>query len=122
MNQSAIKADVAVSALRGLAAAGYFTPDQLSAMEDVLAGKKAQASSGGKHWLSISEACKHIKVSRTTLWKYCQAGNFVIHNLGRRKLIEQGELDAFILAGQKMIGNSPQQREDASNGKTRSSQ
>ena len=119
MNQAALKADVAVSALRGLAVAGYFTPEQLSAMEGVLAGGKGPASNTGRRWLSVSEACRHVKVSRTTLWKYCLAGGLTIHSFGRRKLIEQGELDSFILAGKEAFPDPPPQRRRAELGRRR---
>jgi excisionase family DNA binding protein len=95
--------NAAISALRGLAAEGYFNQEKLSAMEDVLLGKEEKPTLG-KRWLTVPEACLHARVSRQTLWKYRHAGNLAIHRLGRRCLIEEGELDAFILAGLETIG------------------
>mgnify|MGYP001766703510 CR=1 FL=1 len=102
MNESAIKADVAASALRGLAAAGYFSPEQLSAMEGILYGKNAP-SNPGRQWFSIAEACKYSRLSRTFLWKHYQLGHLVMHKIGHRRLVERGELDAFILSAASSI-------------------
>jgi excisionase family DNA binding protein len=92
-------ADIGVSALRGLSSAGYFTPEQLAAMESVLRGQK-ESQPSGKQWLIIGEAGKYSKLSRTTLWKYNQTGRLAIHKIGRRCLIERNELDTFLLEGQ----------------------
>ena len=92
-------ADVGISALRGLSSAGYFTPEQLVAMESALRCKE-ESKPSGKQWLSISEASRYSKLSRTTLWKYNQTGRLTIHKIGRRCLIERNELDAFLLEGQ----------------------
>jgi hypothetical protein len=88
----------AIPVLRGLAAAGYLNQSQLSAMEAILEAKTAIAAFGFR-WLSIAEACRHSTFSRITLWKYCAAGLLTIRKVGRRRLLEQGELDAFILSG-----------------------
>lgn len=90
-------ANPAIPVLRGLAAAGYMNQAQLSAMESILEAKTALAASGFR-WLSIAEACRHSTFSRITLWKYCAAGLLTVRKVGRRRLIEQGELDAFILS------------------------
>lgn len=94
--------EVGVSALRGLASAGYFTQEQLAAMEDALNGKKKDTRAE-KQWLTVVEACRHTRLSRTTLWKYCHAGRLTIHRIGGRRLIEQSELDAFMMLDQTEI-------------------
>ena len=99
MNQSALKKDMAISALRGLASAGYFTPEELSAMEGALYGKKDDAPFG-KQWLSLREASKYSTLCRASLWKHAQLGRLTIHRIGRRSLIERSELDAFLAKGQ----------------------
>ncbi len=98
---------VGISALRGLASAGYFTPEELSAMEGALYGKKDDASSS-KQWFSLREASKYSTLSRASLWKHCQLGRLAVHKIGRRRLIERGELDAFILKGQETAWDPPQ--------------
>lgn len=101
--QSALKADMAASALRKLAADGYLSPDQLSAMEAVVYGKTAPAAatSTGLQWLSVQEACDYCRLSRPSLWKHFHLGHLAIHKVGRRCLVERGDLDAFILKGQE---------------------
>ena len=89
--------NVVVSALRGLASTGYFSQEQLRSMENILAKREEQGRQG-KRWLTISEACHHAKICRTTLWKYCRSGQLAVHKLGRKRLIEQGELDALLLS------------------------
>jgi len=94
--------NVGVSALRGLASAGYFTPEELSAMEGALYGRKKDATPSGKQWLSLREASKYSTLSRASLWKHAQLGRLTIHRIGRRSLVERSELDAFLAKGQGM--------------------
>lgn len=99
MDQSALKADMALSALRGLATTGHFTSEQLSAMENALYGKK-DTSLVDKQWLDMDEASKHSKLCKSTLWQHVRLGHLAIHKIGRRSLIEHSELDAFLLKDQ----------------------
>jgi len=98
--------NVAVCALRGLTDAGYFTPQQLLEMEEVIAGKEIEKKSE-KQWLTIREACLHAKISRTMLWKLYRSGCLMSYMLGGRRLIERGELDSVILAGQTKFNIRP---------------
>lgn len=95
MDQPTLKADMALPALRGLAAAGYFTPEQLSAMEAVLYGRK-----NDKRWLDMETASKHSLLSKSTLWQHVRLGHLAIHKVGNRSLIELSELDSFLLKDQ----------------------
>lgn len=89
---------MAIAVLRALADAGYLSPQQLTAIESILAAKDVNAAPG-KQWLTIDEACRHAEFGRTTMWKYRNAGLLSARKVGVRCLIERGELDAFIHAG-----------------------
>ena len=104
---------MAIAVLRALADAGYLRPQQLTAIESLLAAKDANAAPG-KQWLTIDEACRHAEFGRTTMWKYRNAGLLSVRKVGVRRLIERDELDAFIQAGpppaNSLVGT---RREDA---------
>ncbi len=96
-----LRADVAqsfelsVSILRGLAFAGYFTPEQLRQMESVLNGKPAACQR--RQWLTLAEACDLARISRTTLWRHSQAGLITVRRIKGRRLVERQELESLIV-------------------------
>ncbi len=89
---------MAIAVLRALVDAGYLSPQQLTAIEASLSAKASNAAPG-KRWLTIDEACRYAMCGRTTMWKYRNAGLLSVRKVGVRRLIERGELDAFIQAG-----------------------
>lgn len=102
MNQSTLKKDMAISALRGLASAGYFSQEQLIKMEVVLNGEAKEAD---PRWLSISEACAYAKFSKSSIWRYHKAGLLTIHRIGGKHLVDASELDLVIRADGKNAVN-----------------
>lgn len=48
-----------------------------------------------KEYLSITEACKLIGVSRTTFWRVTKQKDFLIKNFGGRKIIFKRDLEKF---------------------------
>lgn len=89
--------ETSISILRELALAGYFNDEQLSAMELVLR-KETDAAESRHHWLTIAEACRYARISRTTLWRYSQEGLILIRKLNGRRLVDRQELESLIVA------------------------
>jgi hypothetical protein len=92
--------DVSISLLRGLASAGYFSAEQLSKIELVLRGGPAPLED--RHWLTIAEACRYARVSRTSLHRYAVGGFINIRKLRGRRLVDQQELERLIEKADKL--------------------
>ncbi|GAB3973723.1 hypothetical protein GCM10028806_28170 [Spirosoma terrae] len=58
--------------------------------------KKAKDREQGNEPLSIEEAAKYLKVSRTTLHTYVKSNQIVPSEFGNRVWITRSELDRFI--------------------------
>ena len=84
----------ALSVFKGLAAAGYLSPDHLPHLEAVLLGRPV--AKRAIRWLSIAAACKYAKISRSTLWRYKRSGRLSFYDIGGRSLVDRDELNALI--------------------------
>ncbi len=54
----------------------------------------------GVEWLTVQEACRYIKVSRSTLYNWERAGRFKMFRFGRSVRIRRGDLDSLASAPQ----------------------
>lgn len=50
-------------------------------------------------WLTIAEAARHARISRSTLYKFMARGDLRPRKLGARTLLARQELDRLIEAG-----------------------
>src|SRR5262245_11800245 len=55
-----------------------------------------EASGGQKSNLSVNEAAEFARLAPSTIRLYIRKGHLKAHKVGRRVIIERGELDAFI--------------------------
>ena len=53
------------------------------------------------HWLSVSDACKYLSVSKATLYNYMQDGRLSFYYLAgtRQRRVKKSDLDALLMPG-----------------------
>ena len=56
-----------------------------------------------REFLSITEACKLIGVSRWTIWRAINRGELNAGNLGRRKLLRRADIESLFLGLKKDV-------------------
>lgn len=57
-----------------------------------------QPSAGTKYY-TRDEACAHLHITYTTLWRMEKHGNLRVHKIGRRSLYAKEDVDALISNG-----------------------
>lgn len=55
----------------------------------------------GARWMSVSEACDYLSVSKTTLYEYMKDGRLPYYYLAgtRQRRVRQGDLEALLVRG-----------------------
>lgn len=56
-------------------------------------------SASEDRWLSVEEICKHLGVSRDTVYKWIERNNMPAHRMGRLWKFKKDEVDAWVKAG-----------------------
>ena len=59
-------------------------------------------------WLSVEEICKHLGVSKDTVYKWIDKHNMPAHRMGRPWKFKKDEVDEWVRKGgaNETIGNS----------------
>lgn len=53
--------------------------------------------------LTVQEVANYLRLSRTTVWRWCNQGKLPAFRLGRSWRIHRTDLDYFVRQGQEML-------------------